>query len=261
MGSALGFALGQPAWVTLVVFTALGLGMASPYLLLSRFPALMRFLPRPGAWMESFKQLMGFFMMATAVALLWLFGRQTGVDSMTVLLTGLVVVGLGAWVYGRATAPGSTGSRKLWATLASLVLVAAGLGLGFSRAQASPGGAAGTDGDGIAWEPWSQERVAELRAAGTPVFVDFTADWCLSCQVNERVAFGSEQVQARFREAGIVPLKADWTLKDERITRGLAAHGRQGVPLYVLYAPGQPPRLLPELLTPGIVLTALDESL
>jgi len=264
MGSALGFALSQPAWSTLLIFSFLGLGMATPYLLLSRFTGLLRFVPKPGPWMEGFKQLMGFLLLATVVFLLWLFGRQVGLDSMSLLMVALLLIGLAAWIYGRGTAPGRSGRARLVASLSATALVVAGLALGFSQAQAAPATtrAAGVvEDNGIEWESFSPERVARLRAEGTPVFIDFTADWCLTCQVNERVAFASEAVRERFRAEGIVMLKADWTLRDDRITEALAGYGRQGVPLYVLYGRDAqaPPRILPELINPAIVLSALDE--
>jgi thiol:disulfide interchange protein/DsbC/DsbD-like thiol-disulfide interchange protein len=256
MGSALGFGLSQPPAVSLLVFTSLALGMAAPYLLLSFHPGWLRFVPRPGAWMESFKQLMGFFLMATVAALVWLFGRQVGVDGMAALLAALVAVSLGAWVYGRAAA-WECPRRRLAGSVAAVALVTLGLVAGLSRAGASAAAAEGGD-----WEPWSAERVAELRAGGRPVFVDFTADWCLTCQVNERVALRDSDVQARLRERGVVPMRADWTRHDPRITEALAAHGREGVPLYVLYdGPADaPPIVLPEVITPGIVLDALDRE-
>jgi len=262
MGSALGFALAQPPYIAMLVFTFLGLGMAAPYVLLSFAPGLTRFVPKPGPWMETFKQVMGFFMMGTAVVLAWIFGRQTNLDAVTGLLAALVIIGLAAWTYGKGTAPeAGVRARRVALPLAALFL-ASGLFVGFQQAKAQPAGLAGAsqESDGIAWEPFSPQRVAELRAAGTPVFIDFTAAWCLSCQVNERVALETPAVRQRFRELGIVALKADWTLRDETITRALASYGRRGVPLYVLYGPGAPnARLLPEVLTPGIVLTALDE--
>lgn len=256
MGSALGFTLGQPAWATLLVFTSLGLGMALPYVALALSPRLLKALPRPGRWMETLKQAMGFPMLGTVVFLVWLFGRQTSVNALTLLLVALLLVASGAWVYGRGFA-GDGGLRRALAVAGSAVLVLLGLGLGLSQAQASPVRSA----EAAAAGEWSEERLAELRAAGTPVLVDFTAAWCLTCQVNERVALGHEDVRRRLRQAGVVVLKADWTLRDERITRALAAHGRQGVPLYVLYGRDgtAPPRLLPEVLTPGVVLAALDD--
>jgi thiol:disulfide interchange protein DsbD len=263
MGSALGFALGQPAWVAILVFTMLGLGMATPYMLLTQFPALMRFVPKPGAWMESFKQFMGFLIMGTVVFLLWLFGRQVGVNGMGLLLAGLVVAGIGAWVYGKGSAPGATPRARLVAVAAAVALTVLGVLIGLTPVQAAPDVAqssAGNSVPGIEWERYSTARVEELRASRTPVFIDFTADWCLTCQVNERVAFTAE-VKERFESADVVMLKGDWTLRDDEITRALASYGRQGVPVYVLYGPDGQHRLLPELLSPGIVLSALDETL
>jgi thiol:disulfide interchange protein DsbD len=258
MGSALGFALSQPAWSTLLVFTALGAGMAAPYVVLAASPALLDRLPRPGAWMETFKQVMGFPMLATVVFLLWLFGRQLGVSAMAVLLASLLLVTMGAWIYGRSAA--RTGTASLGAVALAGLLVIAGVALGFVQAQAAPADSGKPHAGGV-WEPYSASRLAELRAAGTPVFLDFTADWCLTCQVNERVALDRDEVQARFRAEGVVLMKADWTRHDDAITQALAGYGRQGVPVYVLYGrtPGAPPRLLPEVLTPGLVLSTLDE--
>ncbi|MGE0452423.1 MAG: protein-disulfide reductase DsbD family protein [Vicinamibacteria bacterium] len=255
MGSALGFAMSQPAWVAFSVFSALGLGMASPYLVLAASPRLLRMVPKPGAWMEGFKQAMGFVLLGTVVFLLWLFGRQVGVNGMTILLGALLLLGMAAWLYGRVRrgAP----RLRLAGYAAAFALAAGGLALGFAYAPASAE-ERHAGGDGV-WEEFSPERVALLRRAGTPVFVDFTADWCLTCQVNLKLALERPEVLQRFRDKGVVMMKADWTRSDERITRALAEHGRQGVPLYVLYGRDGAPRLLPEVLRPGIVLQALDE--
>lgn len=264
MGSALGFALAQPAAVNFAVFTALGAGMAAPYLTLSASPRLLKRMPKPGRWMETFKQLMGFVLLGTVVFLAWLFGRQTGVDGVAALLGALVLVGMAAWAYGRGTAPDAGGRSRLVALASAALLLCAGLALGMTQTQraADAGSSAATSG-GLQWEAWSPERLAELRAAGRPVFVDFTADWCLTCQVNERVALASAEVAARFQAEGVTLLKADWTLRDERITRALAEYGRQGVPVYVLYGrdAGRPHRLLPEILDAATILKALDETL
>ena len=253
MGSALGFALSQPPYVALLIFASLGLGMAVPYLVLSLAPALLRFGPRPGAWMESFKQLMGFFMMGTVVVLVWIFSRQTDSDAVAYLLGGLVVVALGGWVYGKAAI--SPSPRRALRMAFGVAFAVLGLALGLSRGAVRAG-------EGIEWQPFSAEAVAAARDAGKPVFIDFTAAWCFSCQVNERVALRPAAVAERFREHGIVAFKADWTLEDERITRALGEYGRSSVPLYVLYGPrAREPRLLPEILTPDIVLDAIDETL
>jgi thiol:disulfide interchange protein DsbD len=263
MGSALGYGLTQPPAVSLALFTALGLGMASPYLLLATQPALLRFVPRPGRWMEGFKQLMGFFLLATAMALVWVFGRQAGVDGMAVLLGALLLAGLGAWLGGR---PSTTPQRRVVRAVAAAALVIGGFAVGLAYARPSGplgAGRTATAAAGAKWETWSQARVDELRKAGRPVFVDFTAAWCLTCQVNEKVALDTHEVGERFKAYEVALLKADWTTGDPEITRALAAHGRQGVPVYVLYGrdPQAVPRLLPEVLTPGLVTSALDEAL
>jgi thiol:disulfide interchange protein DsbD len=257
MGSALGFGLSQPPAVSLLVFTSLALGMAAPYLVLSLYPGWLRFVPRPGPWMESFKQLMGFFLMATVAALVWLFGRQVGVDGMAALLAALLAIGVGAWVYGRASSSTCV-RRRIAGSAAAVALVTVGLVVGLSRAGAS---APNAESSGE-WQPWSAERVDEVVRSGRPVFVDFTADWCLTCQVNERVVLRDAEVQERLREKGVVVMRADWTRHDPRVTEALAAHGREGVPLYVFYGagPGAEPKVLPEVITPGIVLDALDDA-
>jgi thiol:disulfide interchange protein DsbD len=262
MGSALGFGLSQPAAHSLLVFTALGLGMAAPYLLLSASPRLLRFVPRPGPWMVRFKELMAVPMLATVVFLVWLLGRQAGVDGMAWLLAGLVLVGLAASLYGRAALAAVEGRPRRWSLAGAGLLFAAGLAMALTRATV-PAAASAAAAEASGWEPFSEARRDALRAAGTPVFIDFTAAWCLSCQVNERVALEDPAVRARLREHGVALLKADWTLRDDRVTAALASYGRQGVPLYVLYGREKdaPPRLLPEVLTPGIVLDALDEHL
>ncbi len=261
MGSALGYGLTQPGAVSLLVFTALALGMAAPYLLLSLNPRLLRVVPRPGAWMEGFQQFLGFLLMATVVALLWLLGQEAGVEGITRVLLALLALGLAAWLYGRAPASGLGPRARLLAPAAAALFVALGLIVGVRPAEG--GGGPGGGESGLAWEAYSPETLARVRAQGKPVFIDFTAAWCLTCQVNERVALASSEVQDRFRREGVVALRADWTKSDQEITAALASYGRQGVPLYVVYPrdPGRPPRVLPEVITPGIVLAALDEAL
>jgi thiol:disulfide interchange protein len=266
MGSALGFALGQPAGMTLLVFTALGLGMAVPYVVLTASPRLLRFVPRPGPWMKTMKQVMGFLLLAVVVALVWLFGHLTGIDGVAFLLAALLFLGAAGWAYGHAQT-GRLGPRARTFTYASaVVLLVAGLGLGFGGTRKSPPAITPVGQDAAsshAWEPYSAARVDALRAEGKPVFIDFTAAWCLTCQVNERVALADAEVAKRFREEEVVLLRADWTRRDDEITQALADYGRQGVPVYILYGrdSGGAPRFLPELLTPAIVLSALDETL
>jgi thiol:disulfide interchange protein DsbD len=228
--------------------------MAAPYVVLSASPRLLKLVPRPGPWMEGFKQAMGFVLLGTVLYLLWLSGRQLGVAGMTTLLGALLLVSMGAWLYGRAARSAGVYRRAGFAT--AVLVAAAGAALGFTVKPAPAGERAGA-ADGI-WEEFSPERIAELRKAGTPVFVDFTADWCLTCQVNLKMALERPEVLQRFRDKGVAMFKADWTLQDERIARALAEHGRQGVPLYVLYGRDGSVRILPEVLSPGIVLAALD---
>ncbi len=262
MGSALGFSLTQQVWVGWLIFTALGLGMAAPYVVLSMAPGLLRFVPKPGRWMETLKQIMGFLLLATVIWLAWVLGVQAGINAVAALMVVLLVTAIGAWVMGRwGSLSQSTGKRRVaYVTAAVLVLGAAGGGLaGVEKVKTEQTATASVDG-GIRWEPFSRERLRELRAGDKPVFVDFTAAWCLSCKVNERVALGAESVQDKFDEMEVVALKADWTSRSDEITRALAEYGRNSVPLYLLFAPGDgDAKILPEILTPGIVLEALNE--
>ncbi len=275
MGAAIGVALVRPAVEGLAIFAVLGAGMAMPYMVLSSWPALLERVPRPGAWMESLKQALSFPMFSVVVWLVWVFGLQTGIGGVAGLLAALTLVALGCWVLGRWPST-SMPARLRFATravaLAAFALAAAAL-VRASRSEpamgmyASPAGAAGATGAGpgadSAWEPFGDgSTIAAHRAAGRVVFVDFTAAWCISCQVNERVVLSSEGIVAAFRERNVALLKADWTRRDPEITRALASFGRSGVPLYVVYSPDPEaePELLPAVLTPGIVLAALDRA-
>lgn len=259
MGSALGFALTQPAYVALLVFTALGLGLALPYVVLASSPALLRFVPRPGPWMETLKQVLGFLLFATVIWLAWVLGNQAGPQAVAVLLSMLLILAIAAWIWGRFGALSqSDRSRRLAkvAGAALLILAAAWGARGVTLFGATPQSAAESE----LWQPFHESELERLVNSGVPVLVDFTADWCLSCKVNEQVALSSEDVQERVRELGIVLMKADWTLRNEDITKALAKFGRSSVPLYVLYAGTGPDqfRTLPEILTPGIVLDAFE---
>ena len=266
MGAAVGTALIRPPVEGLAVFAGLGLGMAAPYVTLSFWPAMARRLPKPGRWMETFKQFLAFPMFAVAVWLLWVFGLQVGVDAATRLLFGLLFLALGLWILGRWPATtASTRTRIVTRTAAAVAMVIAVLA-GLEAARAEPPALATTAGGTAAaaaeWGEWSEARVAELREQGRPVFVDFTAAWCISCQVNERVALETEPARTAFAEHDVALLKADWTRRDPEITRALARFGRSGVPLYVMY-PADPmaePKLLPALLTPKIVVNAVEEA-
>lgn len=262
MGSALGFALSQPAYVSLLIFTFLGLGMALPYVVLTSTPALLKFVPKPGAWMESFKQFMGFLLMATVLWLLWVLSFQAGSDGVILLLLSLIIVSIGGWIYGRwGNISKKTSTRRI-AQILAVIFIIGGIVFSLQNIEAKSENNSGIHKQGsIEWQPYSPELLAQLRSEGKPVFVDFTAAWCLSCQVNEKIAFGSQSVQDAFKNEGVVTLKADWTNSDPVITKALAEFGRNSVPLYVLYygKSSNKPEILPEILTPGIVLDALKK--
>jgi len=251
MGAALGFAIAQGAWVALAVFLSLGLGMATPYVVLAWFPAWLKRLPKPGAWMVRLKQGLAFPMFATVVWLVWVLSLQSGADAAAVALLGLIGVAMGAWLIGMS-------SRNVgWAGVAVMlaaVMVASPQGLVSTSIAATPQANGSVKS---IWQPWSPDRVAELTAQGVPVFVDFTAAWCVSCQANKRMVLSRTDIERDFAEKHIVLLRADWTNRDERITRALVNMGRSGVPAYALYAPGKPIQLLPEVLTTGIVRSAI----
>ncbi|MFQ3670343.1 MAG: thioredoxin family protein, partial [Verrucomicrobiia bacterium] len=265
MGPALGAALAMPAWQAVLVFTALGVGMAGPYVGLSFQPRLARLLPRPGPWMESFKQFMAFPMFGTVIWLGWVLALQTGLDGLIDLLTGLLLLGVAAWIWGRWNTPVRSTRTRMVAVGLTLVLGILG-GWWASKATGHEpvsvgGGGAETDRWGIGWIPFSQETVDRLVAEGRTVYLDFTAAWCVTCQANKRVVFGSEAVRERFRELDVAAVRADWTRYDPEITEALRRFGRAGVPLNVVYTPRKPgqPMVLTEFpLTPEEVLEALD---
>ena len=262
MGSALGFALTQPAWVSLTVFTFIGLGMSAPYVLLTSVPALLKFVPKPGRWMESMKQFMGFLLAATVIWLLWVLGIQVGSNVVALVLFALLVTSIGAWIYGRWGHLGMSGrTRIISTTIAAFLIISANAYalVNVDTYAVSPSQTAHNT-DGINWESYSVEAVEEAKSSGKPVFIDFTAAWCLTCQVNEKVAFSPEEVQNKFKELGIRTFKADWTSHDENITRALAKYGRNSVPLYVLHSGNaeDEPKILPEIVTPGIIIEALE---
>jgi thiol:disulfide interchange protein len=254
MGAAVGYAMTQPPAVTLAVFQALALGLAAPFLVLSVVPQAAKIMPKPGAWMNRLKEILAFPMYASAAWMVWVLAQQVGPEGLAASLAGLILVALAAWLAGQAQ---NTSKVGVSAALAALVLVGA-LGLVASVANA-PGAIAANASPNGATEPYSPERVAQLRAEGRAVFVNYTAAWCITCLMNERVALSTDEVKAAFEAGNYVYLKADWTNRDAGIAKSLATFGRSGVPLYVVYRPGDAtPEVLPQLLTPGLVVAALQ---
>jgi len=249
MAAAVGAAMAMPPAATLAVFAALGLGLAAPQLLLGLFPGLARLLPRPGAWMERLRGALAFPMYGAAAWLAWVLSRQAGPEGLALLLAGAVLLGFAAWALGEAQRGGWRVARP--AAFAAALGAAALL----PALAAAPAPAASMDTD---TEAWSTARVQALQAEGRPVFVNLTAAWCITCQANERLVLRSAAVRAAFAARNVAGLKGDWTRGDAAVGALLRRHGREGVPLYLLYpAGGGPPVLLPELLTEGVVLRAL----
>ncbi|MFT4114565.1 protein-disulfide reductase DsbD family protein [Silvibacterium sp.] len=260
MGTAIGYALAQPPVITFVVFTALALGLAAPYLLLTFVPSWAKLLPRPGAWMEVLKQAVSVPIFGTVIWLVWVFTQVTGPTALMALLAAFLLLAIAGWILGRwpAKAP-ATVAAVLVLALAIVVPVYAAKELGAPISGPASGSAATTAG-ATKWEPFTPQLVAQYRAQGKPVFVDFTASWCLSCQVNERVVLERTDVEQKLAQSGMALVKADWTQHDDAITQTLAALGRSSIPTYAIYPadPSQPAKVLPEVLTPGIVISAVD---
>ena len=248
MGAAIGFALAQSAAVTFAVFTALALGLATPYLALTLQPAWTRVLPRPGAWMEVLKQLTAVPLFATVIWLVWVYGRlfatdsAAGADHIARLLICLLIVAIAGWTLGRWPLNWKAG-------IAAVVLCAAAIAVPLTEQKA----------DDLTWQPYSQAALDSALAAGHPVFIDFTAAWCLSCQVNEKLVLKSPEVERELAAKKVILLRADWTRYDPEITKQLASLGRSGVPTYVIYpaTKGAAPDVLPEVLTKALVLDAI----
>jgi thiol:disulfide interchange protein DsbD len=252
MGTALGFAITRPAGEALAVFLALGVGFALPVVALSFWPAWVRFIPKPGLWMKRFQQTLAFPLYGTAAWLLWVLSQQVDARAYGAALAGLILVALAAWLYGqwqwrlrrgRLGLLGAGLAAALTGVLSPLAALDAPTPLGVDRNPT----------------PWSESQVQQHLAAGRPVFVNFTAAWCITCQVNEQMALATENTRRRFTAHEVAYLVADWTRRDPAITRQLERHGRSGVPLYLLYSPatGQPV-VLPPLLTEGLIADALQ---
>ncbi len=256
MGAALTYAVWQPAPVALSVFAMLGAGMATPYLALTLSPSLLQRLPRPGSWMQHLRQLMAFPMFVTCVWLLWVLAQQIDVDALAWVLAALVALGLAGWSAGQA----QRGAR-VFGWVGTVAAVASALVMIAATEQATlPSARAGTlRADSHGWADWSPPAQVQALSLGRPVFVDFTAAWCLTCQANKRLVLHSSRVAAAFASRGVTLLRADWTNRNDAIAHELARFGRTGVPLYVLYDSRGRPHLLPEILTEGAVLDALSD--
>lgn len=247
LGAAIGAAIALPAFQFFAAFGAMAIGLALPYLVLSIFPKLIDLLPRPGVWMESFKQGMSFLLFATAGYLLWVYSGIIDSDNLLGPIFGLSAIAVACWIHGRWNLP----HLKQGTRMTALVLTLLFAGVGFYLAK-PPGKSA------IAWEPWSEERVDSLLAEGKPVYIDFTAKWCATCQVNKKRAYTAEVI-ALMKQKGVVPLKGDKTKSEPKIEEALRKLGRSAIPVNVLLAPGKEPVILPELLSPADVKSALEK--
>ncbi|MDP8222508.1 MAG: thioredoxin family protein [Candidatus Lernaella stagnicola] len=262
LGTAVGFAFTQPIWVTFMIFMSVGLGLAFPFLLLAFVPAWTHFMPKPGDWMDTFKAVMAFLLMATVIWLLDVLGKQAGAAGMTRLLVYLGLLGFASWLYGRF---GSILRERAVRLTVAVVAIAIALGGGATLLRFEPPAVAGQIAvapDGIPWQRWSEDSVTNLVADGKTVFVDFTAAWCWTCKVNEKAVIESEEVKNTIKQLGIIPLKGDYTNRDPEITDFLKRHGKAGVPVYAVIGPknGGKPVILPEVLTKDLLINALNSA-
>jgi thiol:disulfide interchange protein/DsbC/DsbD-like thiol-disulfide interchange protein len=264
MAAAVGAALTQSALFALCIFAALGFGLALPYLSLSFAPWLRRALPKPGAWMDTLKQVFAFPIYASAAWLLWVLSQQTSSMGLGAALAGTILIALAAWAYQKSNSSSGGGRVTVLVTAGLALVIAVILPLRFADVAAASSGVAAASAQGVEqWQPYSASRVAELNAAGRPLLVNFTASWCLTCLVNERNAFADSTVQEIFRDKKVILMKGDWTNRDPAITQALAAFGRAGVPLYVVYngkRGSSEPQILPQILTAGVVQSAFADA-
>ena len=270
LGTALGFAFAQPWWGILLIFSTVAVGMAFPYILLTSKPAWMKFLPKPGAWMETAKQFMGFFMMATLLWLLYVLGKQLGMEAIIWTGAFLLTVGLASWIIGRFLTLSSSRTRAIVVWLIAGFIVVAGwwglLGDVMTARDVLEAGvstpSAPSNHGGITWEGFDRSKLESLLDAKSPVLIDFTAEWCLTCKVNEKTVLSDPDVVSKIRESGITTMRADWTNRNPEITALLSKFGRSGVPLYVVFPQGRPtePIVLPEVITKSILLDAVEKG-
>jgi thiol:disulfide interchange protein/DsbC/DsbD-like thiol-disulfide interchange protein len=249
LGTASAFAFTQPAWATFLIFFSIGIGMALPYLLLAIQPKWLRYLPKPGEWMVRLKQLLGFLLLATLLWLSWIVGRLRGVDGMVELGGLLLIIGLLAWIKGSFWTPMSSVRSRVLAAMSMVAVLVVAVGSYFFVTAPSE----------LSWQAFSQQSLDKALQSGRPVFVDFTADWCITCKANERFALDTSAVRQAFAQNQVVVLRADWTHGDPEITQILKEHGRAGVPMYLFYPGGKdrPPVVLPELISSQTILDAM----
>jgi len=258
LGTALSFALGQSAGIIVATLTAVGVGLALPYLVLAAWPGFVRHLPKPGAWMDTLRGTMGFLLAAALVWLLYVLQAQVAAELVALFQLALLALGLVVWLAGRARL-GGAGRRLGW--VAALALgVAAIVLVADAPAAAARSTTAASGAHVIAWQPWDRAEAERLAAGGRLVFLDITADWCVTCKVNERVVLHTPAVAGAFRRLDVVAMKADWTNRDDSIAAFLAEHGRYGIPFYMLYRPNQSPHVFGELITQGGVIEVLEAS-
>jgi thiol:disulfide interchange protein DsbD len=231
-----------------------------PYLFLSAFPQFLKWVPKPGGWMTTLKTFLGFVLLGSMIWLIWVLGLQKGVHSVALFLSGILLISLGCWIIGLIQSDQTTWQKNLWMALAFIC----GLALIFISAWApvqTSGQSFSNNEKGIAWQNFSSELIENSLLKKKAVFIDFTAAWCLTCQVNDRLVFTDKNVQALFSELGIAAIKADWTNQDQAITKALEGYGKNSIPLYVYYAAGSnKPILLPELITPDLVIETLRKA-
>jgi suppressor for copper-sensitivity B len=261
LGTAIGFALAQPAPIIFAIFTAVGVGLALPYLVLAAAPAAARLLPRPGAWMDTLRGTMGFVLAASVVWLLYVLGAQVSPERLSLIEVGLLLMALCVWFRHRNTAGaaiwrGAAALATATAAVALVALAASGGGAAAGARTAAQRPPAGL----IGWVAFDRSRAESLSAAGRLVFVDVTADWCFTCKVNERLVLDTPEIAGAFSRHHVLPMRADWTNRSDSIGRFLAEHGRYGIPFYLLYRPGREPYVFSELPTKSAILSAVEEG-
>ncbi len=271
MGAALGFALVRPVYEAFWVFSAMGIGMALPYALLSRFPGMLRYVPKPGRWMEQLKCFFGFLLLAPVIYMSEILGQQKGISAVISLYYFLLLLGLTIWLMGALS---SNAGRKNFVLKRGLVLLLLCLGMFLivrtiviAPVPQTGGPDAVLQQSGVRWQKYSQEAVDKARLEGKRIFINFTAAWCTTCKVNDIVAFRDPQVIAALNDPSIVALKADWTSYDPMVTEALSRYNRNSIPLYIYHAGNEKgvlldtdPVILPEVITPKIVLDALNDK-